>query len=61
MEKFAQFKFKIYQKNGVNDWHYQIFDNEETEIRHSQEVFKREGIARLAAIGHISLLEQKIG
>ena len=61
MEQFACFKYRIYKCKEKNDWHYQIFDDDEKLLRKSNEPFGYEGIARLAAIGHISWLEQNKG
>lgn len=60
MEKFGCFKYRIYS-DDMKKWHYQIFKDDGTPLRDSQEVYLFEGIARFAVIGHISLLEQKKG
>lgn len=63
MEKFGCYNFIII-KNPKRGWSYQIAAdgiNGTTVIRESQEMFEYEGIARFAAIGHISLLEQGKG
>lgn len=59
MEKFGCFRFKLYTKAGIKGWHYQIFNDDDTVLRESGETYELEGIARLAAIGHITVLEQK--
>ena len=61
MEKFGCFKYIIYQVCGHDAWKYQIFDDNESVLRESDEVYRFEGIARFAAIGHITLLEQQKG
>lgn len=61
MEKFGCFRFKLYTKTGVKGWHYQIFNDDDTVLRDSHEIYAFEGIARLAAIGHIDLLEKQKG
>jgi hypothetical protein len=61
MEKFGDFKFVICKNIDFKGFFYKIMDENEIIIRHSNESFINEGIASLAAIGHISLLEQKKG
>jgi hypothetical protein len=60
MEKFGYFKFRIYQKD-IDNWQYEIFDENDKVLRHSEENYRFQGIARFAAIGHITLLEQQKG
>lgn len=60
MEKFGQYKFRIINK-GEKGWSYQITIDGITILRESKEFFNHEEIARFAAIGHISLLEQGRG
>ncbi len=45
----------------MDGWLYQITFDGTTVLRESKEVFQYEEIARFAAIGHISLLEQGKG
>ena len=59
MEKLGDFKFRVYQIEGIDGWNYQILDHEESVLRDSKEIYKFQGIARFAAIGHIALIEQK--
>jgi len=64
MEKFGDYKFEVRSwigKGEVIFWYYNIFDDDEKVLRQSKERFQYEGIARFAAIGHISLLEQGKG
>lgn len=61
MEKFGCFRFRLYNKAGMTGWDYQIFDDDGLVIRESKETYVYEGIARLAVIGHIALLEQNKG
>jgi hypothetical protein len=61
MEKFGLYKYKIFQNLGLPGWFYQIYDDDENLIREAKEIFQYEGIARFAAIGHISLIEQGKG
>jgi hypothetical protein len=61
MEKFGLFKYKIFQNLGKPGYFYQIYNDDETVLREAKELFQYEGIARFAAIGHISLLEQGKG
>jgi hypothetical protein len=61
MEKFGCFKFKIYKPANIESWSYQIFNEDDSLLRESQELFAYEGIARFAAFGHIALLEQQKG
>ena len=58
MEKFGNFKFIIYKNTPFDGFFYKILDEKETIIKLSKEGFAFEGIARLAAIGHITVLEQ---
>lgn len=63
MEKFGFYKYEIRQwlcAGEVMKWFYIIYDDENV-VRKSKEFFQYEGIARFAAIGHISLLEQGKG
>lgn len=59
MEKFGAYKFRVI-KNETQKWMYQIIEDNQI-LRESKENFEYEGIARFAAIGHISLLEQGKG
>lgn len=67
MEKFGIYKYRILQFKadreyiGPKTWYYEIMIDDNTIIRKSKESFYYEGIARFAAIGHISLLEQGKG
>jgi hypothetical protein len=58
MEKFGHFKFRIYTKEKLKGWHYSILNEQEIVLCDSKEAYELEGIARFAAIGHITLLEQ---
>lgn len=62
MEKFGLYKFRVLEcKFLKKKWYYEIMNDDETILRQSQESFEYKGIAHLAAIGHISLLEQGKG
>jgi hypothetical protein len=61
MEKFGLYNFKILRHPMSNKWMYRIIKDDENLLRDSTETFEYEGIARFAAIGHISLLEQGKG
>jgi hypothetical protein len=62
MEKLGMYKFKILEWwCETNGWYYVIMNDDEKVIRTSEEMFQYEGIARFAAMGHISLLEQGKG
>jgi hypothetical protein len=59
MEICGKFKFKV-SKNAHNlGWYYEIFSGDMIQpIAGSTEYFESAGIARYAAIGHITLLEE---
>lgn len=59
METFGLYKYRIL-RNAHNKWFYQIIDGSTT-LRESKDFFDHEEIARYAAIGHITLLEQGEG
>jgi hypothetical protein len=61
MEKFGAYYFRILWDEDRKGWYYQISSNQMTVLRSSDEMFQYEGIARFAAIGHISLLENGEG
>lgn len=64
MEKFGRYNFIILKNEEKKGWSYEILVNGmhgPTVLRKSKELFEYEGIARFAAIGHISLLEQDKG
>lgn len=58
MEKFGDYNYKLVFMIEVNKWGYQILKNNGDLLQESKEMYQYEGIARFAAIGHISLLEQ---
>lgn len=61
MEKFGLYKYEIMKDECFDKWFYHILNDDESVLRRSKEMFQYEGIARFAAIGHISLLEQGKG
>jgi len=61
MENFGLYKFRIIRDKDKNAWFYQITGDGSIVLRESKEFFQYESIARFAAIGHISLLEQGKG
>jgi hypothetical protein len=61
MEKFSYYHFKILKNDRGKGFVYEIYDNNHSLVRESDEWFEYEGIARFAAIGHISLLESGEG
>lgn len=65
MEKYSYYQFKVFQSSGSDwsGWVYEIHSQDKTPelIRESEEWFDSEVRARLAAIGHISLLENGEG
>ena len=58
MEKFGLYNFKILKHPQSDKWVYRIIKDDENLLVDSKESFEYEGVARFAAIGHISLLEQ---
>lgn len=68
-QKYSCYEFTVYPEDVgelLDGWVYVIFDpaykpSAKTIIRESQEWFESEGEATLAAIGHISLLENGEG
>ena len=63
-EKFSYYEFEIYPDIDCADhWLYRIYESncKDKVIRESEESFDGELQARLAAIGHISLLENGEG
>ncbi len=59
MEKVGIYKFRIVEcKWEPKKWLYQIMNDNNTVRDQSKEAFQHKGVARFAAIGHISLLEQ---
>ncbi len=61
MEKFGIYNFQVLEDISGNGFCYKIYDDNGMPTRESREFFHYEGIARFAAIGHISLLEQGKG
>jgi hypothetical protein len=61
MQQFGEYKFTVFKNTPESGFQYEIFDEKGGVLRHSKESFQYEGIARFAAIGHISLLEQGKG
>jgi len=69
MEKFGLYKFIILKDEKKKGWYYKIYTedpdyisfNGTNVLRESQELFAFEGIARFAAIGHITVLENGEG
>lgn len=61
MEKFSLYQFKILKNEDGEGFVYEIYDSSNELVRESNEWYEDEGIARLAAIGHISLLENGEG
>jgi hypothetical protein len=61
VENFGRYKFRIIRNDERAAWYYQITFDGHTILRESKDFFLYEGIARFAAIGHISLLEQGKG
>lgn len=61
MEKFSYYNFKILKNDKGKGFIYEIYDKNLELVRESQEWYDHEGIARFAAIGHISLLESGEG
>jgi hypothetical protein len=62
VETFGQYKYRILQFKALKkSWYYEILNDDESVLRQSEESFEYEGIARFAAIGHISMLEQGKG
>jgi hypothetical protein len=61
MEKFGIYHYRIVFKADANKWGYEILKETGHILRESKDLFQYEGIARFAAIGHISLLEQGKG
>lgn len=59
MEQLGNYKFNVYEDFFNRAWIYVIYDNMANIIAKSDELFDEEGIARYAAIGHISKLEQE--
>jgi hypothetical protein len=61
MEKFGDYNFKIMKHPTLEKWTYRISQEGGKNLVDAKETFAYEGIARFAAIGHISLLEQGKG
>lgn len=58
MEKLGRYFYKILHEKEKNKWYYEIYkENTTHQYVVSTELFVLSGIARYAAIGHISLLE----
>lgn len=60
METFNSWRYEILKNNEVpSRWYYKIYSaNGKMEICRIKDIFKSEGEARFAAIGHISKLEK---
>lgn len=61
MQKFGNYIFKTIQNADKTGWFYHIKSNDLTLLKESKDLFTNENTAKLAAIGHISLLEQGKG
>ena len=61
MEKFSCYHFKILKNENGEGFVYEIYNTDLVLVRESDEWYEYEGIARLAAIGQISLLENGEG
>ncbi len=61
MEKFGLYHYRLVFMIEVKKWGCQILKDNGDVLRESDDMFQYEGIARFAAIGHISLLEQGKG
>lgn len=61
MEHFGHYKFRIFYDATEKGWRYHITCDGFDILRESKDVFPVEGLARFAAIGHISLLEKGEG
>lgn len=58
MEKFKKYAFQVFEDENKLGWYYRIFTPDlSTVVYRSSEYFQSEGIARYAAIGHVTLLE----
>ena len=58
MEKFSTLKYTIRHDESGRGWYYEIYNNDGTTLLSvSAELFKNQGVARYAVIGHITLLE----
>lgn len=58
METFSNFLIKILKNNERQGWYYQLYNLEDNMLLATgDECFISEGVARLAAIGHIYLME----
>lgn len=59
METLGEFKFKVVRDSEKLGWSYKIYGKDGTIlISDSPDVFESEGVARYAAIGHITILER---
>lgn len=61
MEKFSYYNFQILKNDKGKGFIYEIYNEALELVRESDEWYEYEGIARFAAIGHISLLENGEG
>lgn len=61
MEKLGDYHFQVLEDVSGRGFCYKIYDDHGRAFRESKEFFQYKGIARFAAIGHISLLEQGKG
>ena len=59
MEKFGCFIYTLRQNTLTKKWGYTIYEVNYAFTRESDEIYELKGIARLAAIGHITVLEQQ--
>lgn len=58
MESFHGVNFSLFEENL--EWGYKIYQDNNTILLISTEWFESEGEARLAAFGHISLIQQGV-
>jgi hypothetical protein len=61
MQKFGEYNFSVIKDKKDQGFYYEIYTKDFSVLRQAKETFQYEGIARFAAIGHISLLEQGKG
>ncbi len=59
MEIFGHFRYTLQQDSSSKKWRYIIYEERCVPTRKSAHIYELEGIARLAAIGHITVLEQQ--
>ena len=62
MEKFSLFYYQLTYDEKAEGWYYELYaDDFTTRVMPPTEYFANQGIARYAAIGHIHLLESRMG